>query len=140
MLTCWKRDASRWRAAAGSCWKTKRSKRRTWGIRKGKSKSKCSLQAKKNLQACFLCLHGAGRGNPESRLFWQSECTARQSFLQPKLPIKTLPFYIKRWDALTSLFMQAFVARLVVLTTKGQGNEEQQVIAYAFLQCICCCE
>ena len=61
-------------------------------------------------------------GNPEPRLFWQSECTAMQSFLQPKLPIKTLPLYIKRWDAITSVLMLVCVLRLVVLTTKGEGK------------------
>ena len=126
MRMCWKRDASRWRAAAGNCWKTKRSKRRIWGKRKSrsKSKSKCSLQAEKNLQAVFSCLHGSGGGNPELRLFWQLKRNDKQSFLQPKLPIKTLPLYIKRLDAITSVFMRVCVSRLVVLTTKGTKHKE----------------
>ena len=61
-------------------------------------------------------------GNPEPRLFRQLKCTAIQSFLQPKLPIKTLPLYIKRWDTLTLVFMRVCVARLVVLTTKRTGE------------------
>ena len=61
-------------------------------------------------------------GNPEPRLFWQLKCTARQSFLQPKLPIKTLPLYIKRWDSITLVLVRVFTSRLVVLTTKGGGE------------------
>ena len=59
-------------------------------------------------------------GNPESRLFWQLKRNDKQTFLQLKLPIKTLPLYIKRWDAITSVFMRVCALRLVVLTTKGE--------------------
>ena len=71
---------------------------------------------------CYMAEMMMSGGNPEPRLFRQLKCTAIQSFLQPKLPIKTLPLYIKRWDTLTLVFMRVCVARLVVLTTKGEGK------------------
>ena len=59
-----------------------------------------------------------GGENPALRLFQQLKCTVRQSFLQPKLPIKTLPLYIKRYGGSNPVSMQVRDISLVVLTTK----------------------
>ena len=90
-----------------------------------------ACRQRKTLQAAFLCPYGFGGGNPESCLFWRLKCTDKQSFIQPKLPIKILPLYIKRYGALTSLFMQVCASRLVVLTTKGEGKRR------AASDCLC---
>ena len=71
---------------------------------------------------CYMAEMMMSGGKPEPRLFWQLKCTAMQSFLQPKLPIKTLPLYIKRWDAITSVLMRVRASRLVVLTTRAKKN------------------